>query len=114
MLRIIAGMPADVLAIEAVGEVTQEDYRGILIPKAEAMMTKGPIKMPYVIGKEFTGYELEALWEDGTFGIKHWREFTRGVCARVPARLEAGWAIPSVGRIPDDGQDTSSPWLRRG
>jgi len=25
MLRIIAGMPADVLAIEAVGEVTQED-----------------------------------------------------------------------------------------
>ena len=56
MLRIIAGMPADVLAIEAVGEVTQEDYRGILIPKAEAMMIKGPIKMLYVIGKEFTGY----------------------------------------------------------
>ena len=65
------------LAIEAVGKVTHEDYRTILIPKAEAMMAKGPIKMLYVIGKEFTGYELEALWDDGAFGIKHWREFKR-------------------------------------
>jgi hypothetical protein len=77
MLKFIEAMPQDVLAIEAVGKVTHEDYRTILIPKAEAMMTKGPIKMLYVIGKEFIGYELEALWDDGAFGIKHWREFKR-------------------------------------
>jgi hypothetical protein len=77
MFRFIEGMPPDVLAIEAVGEVTHEDYRTILIPKAEAMMVKGPIKMIYVIGKEFSGYNLEALWDDGAFGIKHWRDFRR-------------------------------------
>ena len=77
MFRFIEGMPPDVLAIEAVGEVTHEDYRTILIPKAEAMMVKGPIKMIYVIRKEFSGYNLEALWDDGAFGIKHWREFRR-------------------------------------
>ena len=77
MLRIIEGMPPDVLAIEAVGTVTHRDYRTTLIPKAEAMMAKGPIKMLYVIGKEFTGYALEALWDDGAFGIKHRREFKR-------------------------------------
>ena len=77
MLKLIEGMPPDVLAIEAIGKVTHEDYRTTLIPKAEAMMSNGAIKMLYVIREEFTGYELEALWDDGAFGIKHWREFKR-------------------------------------
>ena len=77
MFKFIEGMPPDVLAIEAIGKVTHEDYQTILIPMAEAMMAKGPIKMIYIIGKEFTGYNLEALWDDGAFGIKHWREFRR-------------------------------------
>ena len=62
MLIILEGLPPDVLGVEAVGKVTHEDYRKVLIPRAEAMMAKGPIKMIYVVGKEFTGYELEALW----------------------------------------------------
>ena len=51
------GLPPDVMAIEASGKVTHEDYRDTLIPKAEAMMAKGPIKMLYVIGEDFTGFE---------------------------------------------------------
>ncbi len=76
MLKIIEGLPADVLAIEASGKVRHEDYRDMLIPKAEAMMGHGPIKILYVIGKEFTGFELEALWDDSAFGIKHWHDFS--------------------------------------
>ena len=55
MFKFIDGLPKDVLAIEATGKVTHEDYKSTLIPRAEAMMGKGPIKMLYVIGKEFTG-----------------------------------------------------------
>lgn len=77
MLQFIEGLPPDVMAVEAVGEVTNEDYRKTLIPKAEAMMTKGPIKMLYVIGKDFTGFSLEALWDDAAFGMKHWHDFNR-------------------------------------
>jgi hypothetical protein len=33
--------------------------------------------MIYVVGDHFTKFELEALWDDGAFGIKHWREFTQ-------------------------------------
>lgn len=71
MLKFIEAMPQDV------------------IPKAEAMMTKRPIKMLYVMGKEFTGYELEALWDDGAFGIKHWREFKRIAVVADKAWLRA-------------------------
>jgi hypothetical protein len=39
------------------------------------MMAMGPIKMLYVIGKDFVGFELEALWDDGVFGLRHWHDF---------------------------------------
>lgn len=77
MLKVIEGLPPDVLGITATGKVTHEDYRTTLIPKAEAMLANGPIKMLYVIGKDCTGFELEALWDDGGFGMKHWRDFGR-------------------------------------
>lgn len=76
MFKFIEGLPPDVMAIEATGRVTNEDYCNTLIPRAEAMMAKGPIRILYVIGKEFTGFELEALWDDSVFGFKHWHDFS--------------------------------------
>ena len=28
-----------------------------------------------VASQDFTGYELETLWDDATFGLKHWNQF---------------------------------------
>ena len=77
VLKLIDGLPPTVLEVEASGKVTHEDYINILIPNAEAMLAKGPIRMLYVIGGDVTGYELEALWDDGAFGVKHWHDFNR-------------------------------------
>ncbi|HEY2395778.1 MAG TPA: STAS/SEC14 domain-containing protein [Rudaea sp.] len=76
MFRFIEGLPHDVLAIEAVGKVTHQDYRETLIPKAESMMAAGPIRMLYILGNEFAGFELEALWDDAAFGLRHWHDFS--------------------------------------
>ena len=67
MLKLIEGLP-DVLGIEAAGKVTHEDYRKVLIPAAETLMTKGPTGMLYLAGPDFSGYELEALRDDTAFG----------------------------------------------
>ena len=48
----------------------------MLVPKAEAMMAKVPIKILHVMGKDFAGFELEALWDDGAFGLRHWHDFS--------------------------------------
>jgi hypothetical protein len=77
MLKLIEGLPPDVLGVEATGKVTHDDYRKVLIPAAEAMMAKGPVRMLYVAGPDFSAYELEALWDDAAFGLTHWRQFTR-------------------------------------
>jgi SpoIIAA-like len=93
MLTFIEGMPQNVIAIEAIGKVTHEDYQNILIPRAEAMMAKGPIRMLYVIGREFAGFELEALWDDTTFGLRHWHDFSRIAVASDLAWLRAAVAM---------------------
>jgi hypothetical protein len=89
MFKLIEGLPQNVLAIEASGKVTHEDYRNTFIPKAEAMMAKGPIKMLYVIGNEFASFELEALWDDGRFGLKHWHDFSHIAVVADQAWLRA-------------------------
>ena len=43
MLKLIEGLPPEVLAIEASGMVTSGDYQDILVRKAEALMALGPI-----------------------------------------------------------------------
>ena len=93
MFRIIEGMPPDVLAIEATGKITHEDYHNTLIPKAEAMMAKGPIRMLYVIGKQFAGFELEALWDDGKLGLKHWHDFSHIAVVADQPWLRAAVAV---------------------
>ncbi len=85
MFKFLEGLPPDVLGVEAVGKVTHGDYRDALVPRAEAMLAQGPIKLLYVVGKQFTGFELAALWDDNAFGIKHWRDFSRiAVVANQP------------------------------
>ena len=42
MFKFIEGLPEDVMAIEATGKITHGDYHNTLIPKAEAMIAKGP------------------------------------------------------------------------
>ena len=77
MFKSIEGLPADVLAIEASGQITHLDYRNTLIPMAEGLIANGPIKMLYVIGPDFTGFDLAALWDDSAFGFSHWHDFSR-------------------------------------
>jgi hypothetical protein len=77
LLTFIEGLPPDVLAIKATGKITHTDYQDKLIPKAEALMAKGPIRMLYVVDQDFSGFELEALWDDSKFGLKHWNDFSR-------------------------------------
>ncbi len=77
MFKLIEDLPPGVMGIEAIGKVTHEDYRTVLIPRAEAMIAKGPVKLLYLAGERFEGYQLEALWDDAAFGVQHWHDFTR-------------------------------------
>ena len=75
MFKFIDDTTDDVLAIETLGKVTHDDYTNKLIPAANKIIKEyGNLKALYVIGDEFDGFELGALWDDTMFGFQHWSD----------------------------------------
>jgi len=78
MLELIAGLPDDVLGIDAKGDVTGRDYETVLIPAVEEKLShRMKIRMLYRLGDEFTGFDAKALWDDAQVGIRHFPAWER-------------------------------------
>ena len=78
MIELIEGLGAGVIGARAVGKVTAEDYENALIPAVQtALATHDKIRMLYVLGSEFEGYDAEAALDDTRMGMRHWSDFER-------------------------------------
>jgi len=72
MIKIIDGLPANVLGISAEGKITGSDYETVLIPAIEEKLkTQKKIRMLYELGSNFTGFEMSAMLDDAKMGMKH-------------------------------------------
>ena len=79
MIEVITdGMNANVIAFSAHGKVTHDDYVQVLIPTVNDMIAKhGKVRLFYHLGKDVTGYEIEAIWDDARSGIRHFSAFEK-------------------------------------
>jgi SpoIIAA-like len=69
MIRVLEDLPANVLGVEASGKVTDDDYERVLIPAVrERLAADGKIRFIYVLGEEFEGWTMGAMWEDAKLG----------------------------------------------
>lgn len=69
MIRVLEGLPENVLGVEAFGKVTDQDYENVLEPAIrEKLATHSKIRYVYVLGEEFDGWTLGAMWEDAKLG----------------------------------------------
>jgi len=72
MLRILDDLPENVLGVSAEGKITGSDYETILIPAIEEKLkAHKKIRMLYLLGSSFTGFELSAMLDDAKMGMKH-------------------------------------------
>lgn len=72
MIEILTDLPDDVLGFNASGTVTGRDYETILIPAVEEKLKKHKqISLLYHLGKDFEGFEAEAMWDDMKVGLHH-------------------------------------------
>ncbi len=92
MLKTIAGLPEGVVGVEATGQVTAEDYEGVLVPAVERALKRRPkIRLLYQFGREATGFTAGAFWDDAKIGLHHWKGFEK--CAVV---TDVEWIRDSV------------------
>jgi SpoIIAA-like len=85
MLVTIDGAPAGVIAFEAVGKVSAEDYRSVLTPAIEAAAKAGDeIRLVFELGPRFEGYSIGGVWQDAKLGRGNLTTWNR--CAIVSDR----------------------------
>jgi len=78
MLKLISDLPSDVLGVEAIGEITSEDYESVLVPAIEERFSRQrKLRLLYVLGRDFTGFSAGAAWEDARVGMRHFASFDR-------------------------------------
>ena len=68
--RILEGLPSNVIGVEASGRVTDDDYENVLVPAVRATLDdEGKIRFIYILGDEFEGWTMGALWDDAKLGF---------------------------------------------
>ncbi len=77
-IKMIEGMPEDVIAYEVVGNLTSRDYDQVLIPLVEQKLeVHDKLKVLVVLGDAFEGATPSALWDDARLGFSHMSGFSK-------------------------------------
>lgn len=101
----IEGLPDAVVGLEAVGEVTSDDYEHVAFPAIErARAAHAKIRLVHVLGERLEGHTTAALWDDAKLGVANVRSFER---IAVVTDLEhiralvkgAAWSLPGEMRV---------------
>ena len=52
MIRLIGNMPTGTVGLEAVGKVTEDDYRDVLVPAVSAALERNDVRLLYILGED--------------------------------------------------------------
>jgi len=76
MIQVISNMPVGTIGLRASGEVSEEDYRDVLVPTINSAMERGKVRLLFVLEDE-TGYEPGAVWADAKMWFKNLKGWQR-------------------------------------
>jgi hypothetical protein len=118
MIEMLPDLPANVVGIEAVGEVSGEDYKNVLIPAVEAALSEqGKIRLLYVLGERFESFSAGAALQDTKLGFEHLRSWERMAVVTdvewIGHAIKAfSWMIPAEVRVfPTSERAAAEAWV---
>jgi hypothetical protein len=78
MLTPIDNLPAGAIGFIANGRITSHDRRGVFEPRmSRALKAAERVKLLYVAGRDFKGYEHGTLYDESVFGSRHFQHFEK-------------------------------------
>ena len=118
MIKKIEGLPEDVVALEAIGEITASDYENVVVPEVEARTEGGKkVKFIYVLGPQFEKFTAGAMWDDAKVGMKHLKSFEKIAVVTDHGMMSGmvkamGVLIPCEVKVFTDAElDTAKQWI---
>ncbi|MFQ5634151.1 MAG: STAS/SEC14 domain-containing protein [Gammaproteobacteria bacterium] len=95
MIVELGGFPDNIVAVQALGQVTGDDYARTLVPAVERKFAAfDEVRLLYQIGPEFRRFTTTALWEDAKIGLHHLDGFER-----IAVVTDVAWIVKLVETI---------------
>lgn len=95
MIVELGGFPENIVAVQAEGQVTGDDYAKTLVPAVEKRLAKfDTVRLLYQIGPDFKRFTTTALWEDAKIGLHHLDGFER-----IAVVTDVGWIARLVAGV---------------
>jgi len=92
MIEIMPESAGKIVGVKATGRLTDADYKDVLIPElADRFSRNGKLDVLFFMAPDFVGWDLEAAWDDASFGLKHRADF--GKIAVVGGPEWVDWCI---------------------
>ena len=78
MIKVLPESKGNILVLKAVGTLTDQDYKDVLIPRLDSIIHEhGKARLLLDMSDDFHGWEAAALWDDARFGITHRNDFEK-------------------------------------
>jgi len=121
MFKILPESEGALLAIQASGELTVEDYEKTLIPKLDALFKEHTkIRVLIEFADDFTFWASPAAaWDDMKLGLQHGNEFDRIALAGAPDWVVWGMKLyglfvrGEMRAFPAGSTEQALDWLRK-
>jgi SpoIIAA-like len=76
MFATVENLPPGTIGFVAQNQITAADRDEVLDPTIAFALENGPVRLLYVIGADFTGYD-HGFYDDVVFGTRHFTDFAR-------------------------------------
>lgn len=119
MIEIMQESSGNIIGVRATGKLAHDDYKRVLIPELQQLFDKyGKLNVLFYMDDTFEGWELDAAWDDASYGLKHRADFGKLALVGGPAWVE--WCIKFSGFLmkgeikvfPADQLDQAWGWIR--
>lgn len=117
MIKMMEGLPDNVIGFEAVGEVDAGDYHDTLDPAIDAALeSNDKLRLVYLMGDQFDGYTGGAMWEDTKMGIGHWGRWEKIAVVTDKGWVDdavklIGWMVPGEVKVyPTEDLEAAKEW----
>jgi hypothetical protein len=110
-------MPPGTIGVEAVGKVTEDDYREVLAPALADALESRSVRLLYILGEEFDSFSAGATWEDTKLWAKNLKGWERIAIVSDADWLENavklfGWLVPGDVKVFEtDEVEEAKAWL---
>jgi hypothetical protein len=91
MLTIMQESEGKVVGIRAGGKLTEADYKDLLPNLEERFRKFGKLNVLFFADESFEGWDIEAAWQDASFGFAHASDFERLAMVGAPEWVE--WCL---------------------